>query len=175
MNNLFSVWLVPEEKDNEYLRTIVDNLAKQYSSPVFSPHLTLAGSITSSLEEAKNAVDEVFKKTRPFKIRKTKLNQSELFFKTVFIELELDDNLKNLYIAFAEKIKEGDISTFKPHISLIYKLMSEQEKLKIIEKLSIKDEFTIEYVTINAPRAGAKDFMDVEGWRTVYKRNLISS
>ncbi len=171
--DLFSVWLVPEVKDRGYLQNIIDGLAKDYNSPVFIPHMTLAGDVRLSIDEIKSTVEEIFGNTKPFKIKKTRINQSELFFKTVFIEFELDDNLKNLYSLFSEKIKKDGLSTFKPHISLIYKIMPGEEKLKIIEKLNIKDEYTIESVFINAPKPGEKDFLDVSGWKIVYSKKLL--
>ena len=51
--------------------------------------------------------------------------------------------------------------------------MSDEEKLQIIESLNIKDNFTIGSIYINAPKNGEKDFLNVSGWQTVYKKELI--
>jgi 2'-5' RNA ligase len=173
MNNLLSVYLVPKEKDKEYLDNIIKDLAKKYDSPIFIPHLTLFGDINMDAEELKEAIDRVFENIKPFKIKKTAINQSEAFFKTVFIEFEINDTLKNLFQALSQRTNKQSIDNFKPHISLIYKLMPEEEKLKIIQGLSVKDEYTIGAAYIVAPKARDKDFMDVEGWRILYKKTLI--
>lgn len=170
-NNLFSVWLIPDEEE---LAEIIKDLAKKYNSPVFIPHLTLLADVTISFDDLKSAVDEVFENKKPFNIKKTRLNQSEQFFKTVFIEFELSDILKNLFTALSVKTDKKSVENFKPHISLIYKLMPEDEKRRIIKNLKIKNNFTINGVYINAPIKGDTDFMDVSNWRVLYKKSLNS-
>lgn len=173
MNNLFSVWLVPREKEEKELSKIVKNLTQKYNSPIFIPHLTLLGNVMTSFDDLKLAVDEVFEDKKAFTIRKTKLNQSEQFFKTVFIEFELNDILKNLFTALSEKTDKKSLENFKPHISLMYKLMPKDEKIRIIKNLDLKNNFTINDVYINAPKKGGTDFLDVEGWRVLYKKALV--
>ncbi len=172
MDDLFSVWLVTQENDEEYLSKMVKDLAHEYQSPTFTPHLTLLGGINSNFEDLKDAIDKTFDTIKPFKIKKTRLNQSELFFKTVFIEFELDENLQNVFTTLSDNTDKGSIEEFKPHISLMYKTMREEEKLKVIEKLSVKDEFLIDSVYIQAPKQGDHDFLNVEGWRIFYKKKL---
>lgn len=174
MDNLFSVWLVPHKKEEKELNKIVKNLAKKYNSPIFIPHLTLLGNAIISFEDLKSIVDEVFENKKPFTIKKTKLNQSEQFFKTVFVEFELSDVLKNLFTALSKKTDKSSIKNFKPHISLIYKLMPEDEKLKIIESLDVKNNFIVDSAYIVAPKKGDTDFLNVEGWRVLYKKDINS-
>lgn len=172
MNNLLSVWLVPAKNDDIYLRDIINNLGKEYGSPTFNPHLTLFPGINIKLNTLKSVINDIFTNVKPFKIKKIKIDQSEAFFKTVFIEFELDEKLKNLYLALAEKTDNRNIATFKPHISLIYKTMPEEQKLKIIEKLDIKDKFLIDKIIINGPKIGDKDFLNIENWRKLYEKKL---
>ncbi len=170
MDNLFSVWLVPEEKDKEYLDKIIKRLAGKYSSPIFIPHLTLLPNAEININELKTAIEQVFQSVRPFKIKTERLNQSEAFFKTVFIEFELDEALKNLFLALSEKTDKRDLSTFKPHLSLMYKIMPEEEKIKIVNDLNTKDEFTIGSVMIN--KNDPNDYQNVNGWRIVYRKDF---
>lgn len=172
MDTCFSVWLVPQKNDEKELTSIIDNLAKENDSPVFTPHLTLIGDTDIGFEDVKSAVDEVFANQPQFKIKAQGLNQSEAFFKTVFIEFEINDTLRNLFQAFSQRTDKRNIDNFKPHISLIYKLMPQDEKVKIINSLNIKDEYTIGGAYIVAPKEGDVDFLDVEGWRTLYKKRL---
>lgn len=172
MDDVLSVWLVPDEEDKKYLGQIIEDLGIRYNAPLFTPHLTLFGDLTIDLENLKAVVNEVFKNVKTFGIKKTRVNQSEKFFKTVFIEFEIDENLTNLFTAISRKTDNRDIYTFKPHLSLIYKIMTEKEKINIIKGLKIKDEFTIGSVYVNAPKKGSNDFMDVKGWRVLYEKEL---
>lgn len=172
MKQLLSVWLVLEDKDKKYLQDIIQNLAKENNSPSFTPHLTLVPGIEMELEDLIKIINEVFSKTKPFNIKKINVSQSELFFKTVFIEFEINDSLKNIFNIFSSKTDKRSIEEFKPHISLIYKKMPKEEKLEIIKNLSIKDDFVIDKVVINAPKEGDTDYLNIEGWHSVYTLKL---
>lgn len=173
MKTLSSVWLVPDTKDRLYLENIVQTLSLKNGSPNFIPHLTLFGDLEIELNELKNIIYILFNNCHKFNIQKTKVNHSELFFKTVFIEFELNEKIKDFYLKLSSKTDNRSLDNFKPHISLIYKTMSDEEKLQIIESLNIKDNFTIGSIYINAPKNGEKDFLNVSGWQTVYKKELI--
>ncbi|MGA2911835.1 MAG: 2'-5' RNA ligase family protein [Candidatus Levyibacteriota bacterium] len=175
MVNFFSVLLIPQEDDEVYLSNIIKKLGKEYHAPIFIPHLTLFGGITIDFDRLKSIIDNVFQNVKSFTIEKTGINQTEAFFKTVFIEFKRDENLSELFKTFSQKTDGRDLSTFKPHISLMYKILPEDEKSKIISKLDIKNEFTIGSVCVVAPKEGDKDFYDVDGWRIIYKKNFIPS
>lgn len=171
---LFSVWLIPQKKDEKELSKIVKNLAQRYDSPAFIPHLTLLGGVTINFDDLKSAIDEVFENKKPFVINKTKLNQSEQFFKTIFIEFESSKTLKNIFLELSKKTDKIDLESFKPHISLIYKIMSKEEKTRIIKNLDLEKNFTVDRVYIVSPKKGDMDFINVDDWRVLYKKNLNS-
>lgn len=175
MQELLSIWLVPSRSDEEYLTKIIHDLGANYNAPIFTPHLTLFDGIIIEPEALKSIVDDVFQNVQPFKIKVKGINESEAFFKTVFIEFELGNELETLFNAVSGKTDKRPFSVFKPHISLIYKIMPREEKLRIIENLNIKDEFEIDKVVINAPRINEKDFMDIEGWHSLYEKTLGGS
>jgi 2'-5' RNA ligase len=172
MQQLLSILLVPSRNDEDYLGKIIRNLGIKHHTPIFIPHLTLFGDLIIEPGTLKSIVNEVFQNIKPFKIKVEKINQSEAFFKTVFIEFALNEDLKSLFTALAEKTDNRILSSFKPHISLIYKNMPEEEKLKIIGGLNIKSEFEIGKVVINAPKEGDKDFLNVERWQSLYEKSL---
>lgn len=173
MGNLFSVWLVPQEDDEIYLSNIIKDLGKEHNAPVFTPHLTLLGNVTIDYDKLKSVIDTIFQNVKPFRIKKIGLNQSEDFFKTVFIECELDENLKVPFERISSKTDKRSVESFKPHISLIYKTLSKDERIKIIEEMNIKNKFVIDNVYIVAPREGQKDWYDVGNWRILYKKSFV--
>ena len=173
MKQLLSVWLVPQLEDEKYLSDVVNKLAKKNNSPVFIPHLTLFGDIKIEIGKLKNAIDKVSENIKPIKIKKTQISQSEIFFKTVFIEFEKNEILTNIFENFVKETnKKKDINTFKPHVSLMYKLLTTEDKLKIIENINIKDEYIMDRIFINAPKEETEDFYNVKGWRSLYIKQL---
>lgn len=175
MDKFFSVWLVPQKDDEVYLGNIIKNLGEEYDAPIFVPHLTLLGDVTVDFDKLKSIVDDVFQNTKPFTIEKERVNQSEAFFKTVFIEFEKDQKLSELFETISQKTDGRELSTFKPHISLIYKEMPKNERRKIaeqIEQLDVKNEFIINKIVIVAPKKGEEGWYNVEGWRELYVKAL---
>src|SRR3989344_4241262 len=103
MDRFHSLWLVPENEQKDQLQSIVNRLAEDNNSPTFTPHLTLIGDVEIQLEPFRRAVDEVFEGINAFYIKATAVNFSEKFAKSVFIEFELDENLKNLFIEISKR------------------------------------------------------------------------
>jgi 2'-5' RNA ligase len=169
VEKLLSVWLVPDDKK---LTSTVLTLSSKYNSPSFIPHLTLLGEAKTTRKDLKLIVDDVFKDHKTFKVKTIGIFKSEAFFKTVFIEFEINHTLKNLYEKFSERTDKRSIDSFKPHISLMYKMMRTEDKLKVIKNLRAKKEYEIKAVYIVAPKIGDNDFMDVESWRIIYKKTL---
>ena len=172
MQKLLSILLIPSKNGEDYLNKIIRNLGIHYHAPIFIPHLTILVDTMIEPEALKSIANEVFQNVKPFKIKTKKINQSEAFFKTVFIEFNMNKDLKNLFTVLSKKTDKRAFSTFKPHISLIYKNMPEKERLKIIKNLNIKDEFEIGRVLINAPKEGEEDFLNVEHWQFLYEKTL---
>lgn len=166
----FSVWLVPQKEDKEYLDGIIRELAQKYDSPIFIPHITLFVDVKMAEDRLKSLTEEIFSGIKPFVVRKKDLNQSDNFFKTVFIEFEQNEIFKKLYDEFSIQVEQRDFSLFKPHLSLIYKEINENERLDIVKGLHIKDEFKIGSAMIN--RNDSSDYQNVEGWKIVYIKNL---
>lgn len=172
MKNLYSVWLVPQKNDEQYLKKIINKLARDYSAPLFIPHLTLFTETNFSLEKLQQIIDAVFKHQQPFEITKTGIGQSDYFWKTVFLEFELNETLRRLFESISEKTDPGDISLFKPHISLIYKTLTKEERMRITESIQSKNKFILDRVFVTIPKEGDNDFSDIENWRHPYKKTL---
>lgn len=139
----YSIWLIPGEKDQNYLSQIIESLADNYGAPGFDPHVTLFSSI-QDIELAKTIISQI--NYKPFQLKISGLNQSENIWKTIFLELEIDSHLTLLNYIFDKAFNiEYD---FKPHISLIYKKMVAQTKESIMLSLELKNTYLINGIAI---------------------------
>lgn len=172
MKQLFAIWTVPQDKDKEYLQKIVDDLSQKYNAPKFIPHLTFLGDTIIELNDLKNAIDKTFLDVKPFTAKTIKVSQSEVFFKTLFVEFEKDNFFTNLFNNLKLNLPQQTDYVFKPHISLLYKEMPEEERIKLTKEIKIKDEIIIDKIIINAPKDGETDFLNIEGWQSLYTKIL---
>lgn len=172
MKNLYSVWLVPQDNDEQYLRNIIDKLATKYNSSSFIPHIALLPDNNLSLERLQQIIKQVFEHQKPFEVVKIGVNQTDDFWKTVFLEFELNETLKKLFEDINAKTNQRDISVFKPHVSLIYKTMAEDERVKIAKNIQTKDKFMFDRVFVVTPKERDEDFLDIPHWRFPYEKSL---
>jgi len=87
-------------------------------------------------------------------------------WKTVFIELEETPELTQIQRSIVSAIPDPNPYYFEPHISLIYKEMTVEEKEEIIRNLAVRNSYKMDKIT--AMRTGP----NVEEWEKVMEVSL---
>lgn len=164
---MHAIWLTFSKNDREYLKKIIDELAEKYHAPKFEPHITVYGLVDSEMSLIENIAKEVTLNCNSFLVEKSEILQSEELWKTVYVELKMNDQLELIYKNLRKHFEKIVKYEFNPHTSLIYKTLPMEEKIKIINELNIKNEFTINKLVVQ------KFFPDVEKWKIVKEYNLI--
>lgn len=166
---MFAVWLLFQKHDHDYLYQIIKELGRKYNSPVFLPHITVYGLAETDFANVENAVLESIKGIQPFKVEKTRISYSDDLWKTLFIELKhvnslraVNGRLENFLLTYAKY-------DFSPHISLIYKILREEEKLSLANEIVIKNTFMVSKIGI------LKFSQKVSEWKIVKEYKLEMS
>lgn len=128
----YSLWFEPSGDIAYKLQERIKKLSEKYDTPVFSPHVTLLGSINSSETEAKSLTKTLASSLYPFELELTKAGYSDLFYQSLFIHVaktkklvEFQDRASRLFGA------EGD-EKYMPHLSLLYGDLPQKEKERIL-------------------------------------------
>ncbi len=164
---MHAIWLTFSKNDREYLKKIIDEISEKYHAPKFEPHITVYGLVDSKLSLIDDIAKRVVFDCNSFFVEKSEILQSKELWKTVYLELKANDQLKLMYKNLRKHFEKISKYEFNPHISLIYKNLPVEEKLKIINNLDIKSEFLVNNLAIQ------KFFPDVEKWKIVKEYNLI--
>nr|MDP7609738.1 hypothetical protein [Candidatus Neomarinimicrobiota bacterium] len=130
--------------------------SKAYHSPLFQPHCTLFSPVYD-IEIAKNIIHKF--KMNPFQVPSIGLNQSINIWKAVYIELEKNNQLNQLYQLFNDAWPFT--YEFNPHISLIYKTTAIKNRLSIIDNTHILMNYTFNRIAIVNTVGPVKDW-DIE-------------
>lgn len=155
---MYSIWVEPIPKDAKYLLKIIHNLGKKYDAPQFYPHITVYSRVRS-ISEATSAIRNC--NMKKFTVKTTDLAFSDSLWKTVFINVEKNQKLKQIHDAIKKSIPLDPKYEFHPHISLIYKKLDDSTKQWIIDSLKIKQKLTFGKITVIASSK------DVAKWKVV--------
>ena len=164
---MYSIWATPANIDGQYLSQIIQELSNTFDTCKFQPHCTLLSRIDLPLKNLIRLVKSISQGISPFTVKVEKIDYSQSYDKTLFIQLYNNKSLSLLQQSIQNGFGMDFHYQFDPHISLIYKdTMSKKDKLKIIDSNNIKSTFIIENIVIN------KTSKQIEKWREVYNKKL---
>ena len=158
---MISIWLVLAREDEQYIQAIINNLSTNYQAPVFSPHCTLYSPIDLPKAELKKILERSAKNMKSFYVKNIMISHTEDLWKTIFIELLRSSELEQLQQEVISQFQVEKPYKFSPHISLLYKEISDKKKEHIIRNLQVKNSFKMDKIA--AVRTGP----NVDNWETV--------
>jgi 2'-5' RNA ligase len=171
-----SIWLRPRDRQERELQHLIDQLAAEYHTVPFRPHLTVCSISDESavLDAAAAYIKECG--LLPLKVAKTAVTGAVISpFRAVFIEVQNSPALRE----FRERLREivGAPALTPPHISLLYTLdrVSQAHRADLDADVlatvaarcaeAIEDtEFTLSRPVVNS--TGATE-TDVRNWTVV--------
>lgn len=156
---MYSIWIEPASRDAKYLLDIIDRLGKKYNAPKFCPHITVYSKIRSS-SAAMSAIRNC-KNMKKFAVRAADLQFSDDLWKTVFINAENNQKMRQIHGTIKKAVPSNPKYEFHPHISLIYKKLDASEKQVIVDSLKIKQKFVFDKITV------IQSSNDVEKWKAL--------
>lgn len=169
---MIAYWLVPTEPARSELVSLIGSLARKYNAPVFEPHLTLYASDDDEVL-IKRVVMGVAATTRPITLTIERIDHSEEFTKTLFIQFARSAEAQWLSDVFRAASTSGNEYELDPHVSLIYAHIPAEAKAVEAEQI----QFSFSQVTFDAIQAvdcstPIETRADVEGWQMVSEARL---
>lgn len=137
----YSLWIMPKGEVYEVLQKTINALAERYSAPVFNPHITLVAELESSEEEIIKKAKLISDNITPFQVKFEKIDFQDYYFRCLYLKVKLSDEIVNLHEKAKHVFQVENMTTFMPHISLLYGDYSTSTKQKIIQELEGKFNF----------------------------------
>jgi hypothetical protein len=170
-----SIWLQPQDRQEQALQSLIDDLASEYRTVRFRPHLTVCGvpGDLAVLDAAAAYVRECG--LLPLNVAKTAVTGAVITpFRAVFIEVQNSPGLRE----FRERLRDivGAPALIPPHISLLYTLDRDSEAPRpdldaaMLRAIAVRCAKAIEdtHFTLARPvvyRAGSE--IDVRNWKVL--------
>ena len=139
----YSLWLMPTGAVDRKFSQLISQLAEQYSSPAFSPHVTLVGMIEANEEEIIMKAQEVASLIHPYTINLTNVDYTDYYYRALFVRVEPSADVLAAYQEARKIFPSNQEPDYMPHLSLLYGDFSVEIKKQIITKIG--DSFTDEF------------------------------
>jgi len=176
MSRIYSMWLSMDEPAKSSLARIITQLCSEYNAVPFEPHLTLISGKFDDFNDLVIQIDQFFEDFSPLVLSIQKINFSEDFFKTLFLQFESSNQLNSLYQRAKSTLTKTRSKVFFPHISLLYKNMHIKEKEKLSQSITLTlTQVCLNQIKIVTPKKNDTDWYDIENWHVIYKSSIKRS
>ncbi len=163
----YGFWIIPENDLYNELNSIIRKYSIVHKTPIFVPHLTLHGVVSSTDEEVVEVVRKVVKSLTPFNLELGQAEFSNTYYQCVFARVKTSASLFNANAAINNGFKV-EKQVFMPHMSLVYGDFTVEEREKIAHEITIDNKF-FEANKVSIVRA---DSPNPDLWAIVEQMNL---
>jgi 2'-5' RNA ligase len=171
---IVAYWLCPAEPERSQFARLIGDLAARFDAPAFAPHITIHV-MSADQEDPGRVLDEIVKGRGPYRLSVRRLDFSDKYTKTLFVQLAPDAELTQL----SEDLRRASVSPgdyqLNPHISLLYKTMDDETKRQLTASIILP--FTaVNFSRVKAVLSPAeiKSRADVEAWRVIAECSLTA-
>ncbi len=161
-----SLWLIPEQEIYKKFQLLIKQLAAEYNSILFEPHVTLFGDV--DVKDPDSACRLIASKIKPYTIKLDAVDYTERKYRALFIRVKKTPEVLNAY-EITRKIVGSDETDYMPHLSIYYGSLPVEAKESIIKKIgkTFTDEFIVNAIyCMNTPLNRESD------WKIVQKYPL---
>ena len=116
----WSVWLLPQAKDNKIFTEYIRFYSKIYATDRFLPHVTLFGRMNVNPELFYSFFNKIKSESKIEKVHILNIKIGDSPWKRMYIQLSLHKNLIELQKKIYKKFKRYRNYEFDPHVSLAY-------------------------------------------------------
>jgi 2'-5' RNA ligase len=168
-----SFWLIPSEEDRGFFQKIIDTLSLEYDAPSFTPHVTIYSGEYTPDESPAELIEKATQEVQTFSLRVDNLLYTDEFTKTLFVQFHSSAPLTKISETLKNSSRNPSNFVLNPHLSLIYKQMSEETKKNLTTSLTLpkSEVFFDEVRAISTPEKIQKR-EDVESWKVIFIKKL---
>lgn len=133
--NLYSLWLRPDQAQVNEIMNIISELSHRFNSTPFPPHITLLPSISADTATITKACENIIDQHSVFNIALEQIGYTENYYRSLYILAKLEQPLINIFKAAKHQLNHKTQEIFMPHVSLYYGKLNEKKQQALKEKL----------------------------------------
>ena len=146
----YSLWFEPSGDIAYKLQERIKKLSEKHGGPVFSPHVTLLGSIESSETESISLTNTLASYLKPFELELTKAGYRDRFYQSLFIHVKHTERLSDIREKALRLFDVNSEEKYMPHLSLMYGDYTRNEKERILNLIGreFHINFQVKHLTL---------------------------
>jgi 2'-5' RNA ligase len=141
---MYALWLIPGGEVRRQLARTIRDLSRQYSTPLFAPHITLVSNIVAPAREVTAKTAQLTKSLRPLRLRLTCLDFCDEYFRCLFVKVARTSALARAHQRARKVFDLRGRRDFLPHVSLVYGDLPLATKRKIALSLGRRFDLAFE-------------------------------
>lgn len=156
----YSIWLKPTGEVHAELAGIISRLSREYSTPLFEPHVTLIGGLTGQEEKLIAQTRQLAGQLRPFVVQLGDLGCMDEFYRCLFVHVRETEPVMKAN-AQARKVfhRESD-GKYMPHLSLVYGNLPPAVREEIMTQIgrSFHRSFPVDRIHLMSTQGDTEDW-----------------
>lgn len=159
---MYSIWLMPSDRELMRYQEIIDEFSLQFDSPGFEPHIALFSGIEELADETMYQISVLAALTDIFDLTLSELALKNNYYQALYLKPNANDVLVKLNEELATLFPLVNY-TFKPHLSLLYGNISRENKEAFLKQSDSTILGNFQAMTLRV----VKTVGEVEMWQTV--------
>jgi putative hydrolase of the HAD superfamily len=130
-------WLVPHRRERAALQSLINELARHFSAPVFVPHVTVYSCRRTPAQRELAVMAALAGTSRPVVTRPTELACSGRLTQTLFARLADNPAVDGLYRALHAEVPLPSDYQLNPHLSLLYQRLAAATRDTLVRETAL--------------------------------------
>ena len=131
---VYSLWVKPAGEIFERLSQVIREFAQEHGDAPFEPHVTLLGNVGGTEGDILRTSEQLAGSLRPVRIVLTGPAHGREHFQCVYMLVDQTPIVMGAHARARQAFRMPD-GPFMPHLSLVYGLFPDEQKIAIIRRL----------------------------------------
>lgn len=165
---IHSIWLMPTPEDGALLADLASGLSRRFGTPLFTPHLTIAGDTDRRVTALAAAIAKAAEEVSAFSEAVAEIETSEAFFRSFYARFAVVPPL----VTLKQRLDGQSAEPFMPHVSLLYGPVPARPKAQAAAEVSkLLTGRAIRFDRLCVVTSGQD--VPIEQWRIVATASLV--
>lgn len=158
--HVYSIWLKPTGEVRAELAGIISRLSREYSAPLFEPHVTLIGEFTGEEKQLIAQTRQLAGQLDPFVVQLGEVGYLDTFYRCLFVRVQETEPVMQANAQARKVFHPESDDGYMPHLSLLYANLPPALKEEMMTQIgrSFHRSFPVDGIHLVSTQGETKDW-----------------